>query len=409
MKVLICSLQVSAGASKGHLHPAIEIGLTLRSRGHHVGILPLPSQLSQTDREQVTRCQLEIVDPPPLPAGLPFSPEKLAEYAQSEATIHLAFESFILTPLNYQFDSVVEKINNFRPDIIIYDLLVYAPALAARLLGIPDIGYCAGLKLIAPPDLTTIYQSIYEKLAPRIHSFLNNRQLEAEFHQLELLSRHYQVVFTPDGFTEKIFNTNPTGTILAGALPTSDLRLEQNMTPHTSTDDPLLVLCFGSVFDPADFPGITQQIIDTSEGYKLNLLIATRKPHLIASSKRIITVPYLALPQLLQRASIFVHHGGANTFSESLKAGTPQLLIPLSSDQPIQAEILKRSKTGIALYPREVTDENLRYAFDTLLDKTNPIHQKIRLAKTIYENSNGAIRMCELAEKLHQEKGSHAR
>jgi UDP:flavonoid glycosyltransferase YjiC (YdhE family) len=45
MKIVISSLQVSHSGSKGHLHPAIEIGLELKQRGHQVAILPLPSCL----------------------------------------------------------------------------------------------------------------------------------------------------------------------------------------------------------------------------------------------------------------------------------------------------------------------------------------------------------------------------
>jgi UDP:flavonoid glycosyltransferase YjiC (YdhE family) len=375
MKILISSLQVSQGASKGHLHPAIEIGLELRQRGHTVAILPLPSPFSQADREQIQRCRFEIIEPPPLPQGLPLSPQELGELAKNPSTTAQAYQSFLVSPLEHQFEAVREKIKNFKPDIIIYDLLVYAAPLAARTLGIPDLGYCAGLKLIAPSALTDIYQSTREKLAPLIDDFLNAHSLEASFHHLELLSSTYQLVFLPKNFIRAKGNAYPANTILAGSLPISLERCEElninfyNDKKNDIKDEKIknininkkknIILCFGSVLDPANYLEITSIIIKIAAKCDCNLIISSRQANSIPSSEYLTVVDYLPLPQLLTTASLFIHHGGANTFSEALTIGVPQLLIPLTTDQPIQAELLTHSQAGIAIYPKDVNEENI--------------------------------------------------
>jgi MGT family glycosyltransferase len=400
MRILICSLQVSQGASKGHLHPAIETGLELRQRGHSVAILPIPSPLSQADRDQIQRCHFEIIEPPPLPKGLPLSPEELGQLAKNPQTTAEAYHSFLVAPLLYQFESILQKIRDYKPDIIVYDLLVYAAPLAARLLGIPDIGYCAGLKVIAPLALTGIYQSIRQKLSPILDSFLEKYSLTAKFHHLELLSSTYQLVFIPESFIEEKETTNPPNTIFAGSLPISSARCEEQKEYFDYNKRKNIVLCFGSVLDPANYPKITNTIINMANKFNCNLIISSRNPDYFPISKHIKIADYLPLPQLLQEAAIFIHHGGANTFSEALTIGVPQILIPLTTDQPIQAEYLRRSEVGISIYPQDVTEENIDAAFHRFLDPEDPFHHRIKQVKKIFHESKGAFIAGNLIEQV---------
>ena len=44
-------------------------------------------------------------------------------------------------------------------------------------------------------------------------------------------------------------------------------------------------------------------------------------------------LPYVALPTLLPHAAALVHHGGIGTTAEALRAGVPQVIVPLAYDQ----------------------------------------------------------------------------
>ena len=63
-------------------------------------------------------------------------------------------------------------------------------------------------------------------------------------------------------------------------------------------------------------------------------------------------VRYAAFPKLLPRVSAIVHHGGIGTTSNALLAGIPQLVMPLSHDQPDNAHRLNRLGVGDWLLPR---------------------------------------------------------
>lgn len=110
MKILISSLQVSTEGSKGHLNPAITLGLALKNRGHAIFILPLPSPLNQNDAVLVKQCGFTLIEPPALPPNLPLPAQKLARLVKDPNTAHLAYASFLTEPLQYQFEGVLKKV-----------------------------------------------------------------------------------------------------------------------------------------------------------------------------------------------------------------------------------------------------------------------------------------------------------
>jgi UDP:flavonoid glycosyltransferase YjiC (YdhE family) len=203
------------------------------------------------------------------------------------------------------------------------------------------------------------------------------------------------MVFTPREFITNDANL-PRDTVLTGSLPISKPRCEDN---NNLPDKPFILLCFGSVLDPANYLDLTNIIIDNAKQLHLTVMMTTKFPELFNQYDHVTTAEYLPLPQLMTNAAIFIHHGGANTFSESLSLGIPQLLIPLTTDQPIQAEYLKQSGAGIAIYPHEFNSDNCMQAFKSLLDHQNPLHHKRCAIQKIFSESHGERTACDLIEQ----------
>ncbi|MGH9271040.1 MAG: nucleotide disphospho-sugar-binding domain-containing protein [Ilumatobacteraceae bacterium] len=76
-----------------------------------------------------------------------------------------------------------------------------------------------------------------------------------------------------------------------------------------------------------------------------------------------------ALPQvvLVDRADAVVTHGGNGTVTESLTAGRPMLVLPLSTDQFETAGDLERTGLGLALDPNTATRPDLAQAITATL------------------------------------------
>ena len=61
---------------------------------------------------------------------------------------------------------------------------------------------------------------------------------------------------------------------------------------------------------------------------------------------------YAPFSAVLPRAAALVHHGGIGTTAQALAAGRPQLVMPMTFDQPDNAARLRRLGVGRALSPR---------------------------------------------------------
>jgi len=77
---------------------------------------------------------------------------------------------------------------------------------------------------------------------------------------------------------------------------------------------------------------------------------------------------YVPLRSLLPHAAALMHHGGIGTTAEALRAGTPQLIIPLAHDQFDNAERVRALGVGARLDATRVTARRLEAALQGLFD-----------------------------------------
>jgi rhamnosyltransferase subunit B len=66
----------------------------------------------------------------------------------------------------------------------------------------------------------------------------------------------------------------------------------------------------------------------------------------------ILHVPSAPFSRVFPRCAAVVHHGGIGTVAQGLAAGIPQLVMPMSHDQPDNGSRLRRMGAGDYLYPR---------------------------------------------------------
>lgn len=81
--------------------------------------------------------------------------------------------------------------------------------------------------------------------------------------------------------------------------------------------------------------------------------------------------PYVPFSRLLPRAAALVHHGGIGTTAQGLRAGIPQLIMPMAHDQPDNAARLQRLGVGTWLRPAAFRGPAVAKALDRLLTSTS--------------------------------------
>jgi len=77
---------------------------------------------------------------------------------------------------------------------------------------------------------------------------------------------------------------------------------------------------------------------------------------------------YVPLKALLPHVAALVHHGGIGTTAEALRAGTPQMVVPLAHDQFDNAARVVALGAGVSLHATKVTARRMGDALSTLID-----------------------------------------
>jgi rhamnosyltransferase subunit B len=110
-------------------------------------------------------------------------------------------------------------------------------------------------------------------------------------------------------------------------------------------------------------------------------------------------VDYIPLIRLLGRASALVHHGGIGTCAQAIRAGIPQLVVPIKGDQFDNAQHVGTLELGSSVRMKEYEAAVVRRKLTGLLDNTDIRHACGAFAGRI-AGENALQKVCEAVEKL---------
>lgn len=399
--VLVISLQVGRGASKGHLNPLVGVAQHLMGRGHGVSWLPLPATVGPADRAQLTDVGVELVDPPALPTGVIPGPAELAAIARDPARVWEAYRSFLLDPVPHLLDGVGAVLARLEPDIALIDTMSYTGIIACELAGLPWVGACAGLKLLHPPGFSSAYRGDMSPISgPRAELF-SRYGMDPDFRLFECPSPTANVVF---GTEELVGDTNPPQrTWLVGPTIAPRRRGDETAFPFDRIPDdrPLVYASFGSVHTRLRGDGVVDALVDATAKLGATLVIGSEAVAQRADElpDHTIATPYTPQLEVLGRADAFVTHGGANSVMEGMYFGVPLLVVPLASDQPMQAGLVERAGAGIAVEREDLTTDAAVAALTRLLDQDDPIRHTVARIQKSYQANDGARRAAEIVEE----------
>ena len=106
---------------------------------------------------------------------------------------------------------------------------------------------------------------------------------------------------------------------------------------------------------------------------------------------------YAPFGSLLPRAAALVHHGGIGTLAQALRAGCPQLVMPMAFDQPDNAVRLERLGVGRYLRPSRFTGLAAARELDALLGSDDTA-RACRAVAGRFEGIDPVARTCDLIE-----------
>lgn len=352
---------VAAFGDPGHVFPAISLSRALRARGHEVLLETWPQW-----KRVVTEAGLGFrsaeehqVFPPPRD-GRPGS----------------GLAAVALMPL----------LEEFRPDVVVNDVLTVAPALAAEAYGatratlIPHVYPVSpeGMPLFAigaRPPRTAAGAAIWRAAGRlvRIGLEAGRRDLNTQrrivglpptgrFHggtspDLALVATFPHLEY-PRDWPEGVRVTGP----MHFEIPHPDI----NLPPG---DDPLLLVAPSTSQDPRNH--LVRSALKAFAKERVRVVATTnriRPDRPIEVPANAVLVDWLSYTQLLPESSVVICHGGHGTVARALAAGVPVLACPAAGDMNETAMRIEWSRTGRSVRWSLTGPRSLRWNVAEILD-----------------------------------------
>ena len=108
---------------------------------------------------------------------------------------------------------------------------------------------------------------------------------------------------------------------------------------------------------------------------------------------------FVPFSQILPRAAAVVHHGGIGTTAQGLAAGIPQLVMPMSYDQPDNAARLVDLGVGDWLLPKHFTADRVAEKLQRLLISKD-VSASCTQVRSWVEDQDGLSMACDRIEEL---------
>ena len=326
----------AANPALGHVLPLVALATAARDAGHDVRVVGGASLAAALAQARLTHV---VMGPPDLPSVFARIPERsgLGGRRLAAVTWRHAFAGIIATEMAA---GVVDLAGSWSPDLVVHEDSEQGSWVAAEQLGIPHIALQA----------TAWRGSSYRLSSDPLNVLRAAHGLPED---PDLVSWHRYGFLT----TRPPMLQDPTDPTPAGTRPIRPMAPDMagggsaDWPARDGAPRPRVVVTMGTLM-----PGRIQTvaaIIDGLEAIDVDVVatvgmdldpaaLGPRRP-----STRV--ARYIPMTPLLDGASLLVFHGGSGTMLASLAAGVPVLALPITADQPENAERCRMAGVGRVL------------------------------------------------------------
>jgi UDP:flavonoid glycosyltransferase YjiC (YdhE family) len=391
---------VAAFGDAGHVFPAIALGKALAARGHEVVIETWEERRGAVEGAGLGFAAAEEyrMFPPPDP--------------DSEEGQHAAEAAQALMPL----------LDDFRPHVVVSDILTLAPTLAAERAGIPLATLIPHIYPVVEPGLPFFAIGLRPPrtgLGRRIWRYGHDRALRIGLEQgrrdlnvqrgrlgLPAIDRFHGGI-SPDLALVATYpqleypRSWPPGVEITGPMTFELPHREIELPPG---ENPLVLVAPSTAHDSDNHLVRTALAALADEPVRVVATtnrVAPQHPIEVPANARL--VEWLSYSQLMPAASLVVSHGGHGTVARALGAGTPVLVCPIIGDMSETAMRVAWAGAGLSLPWRLCRPAPLRWAARRLLHEPSFTTKAEEIAAWGQEN-DGAARGAKLVEALALKK-----
>ena len=387
---------VAAFGDAGHVFPAIALAKALAARGHGVVIETWEERRAAVEGEGLGFAAAEEyrMFPPPDP--------------DSEEGQHAAEAAKALQPL----------LEDFRPHVVVSDILTLAPTLAAERAGIPLATLIPHIYPVVEPGSPFFAIGLRRPrtgLGRRVWRYGHDRALRVGLEQgrRDLNIQRERLDLPPidrfhGGISPELAlvaaypqleypRAWPPGVEITGPMTFEVPHPEIELPPG---DDPLVLVAPSTAHDSENHLVRTALAALAEEPVRVVATtnrVAPQRPIGVPANAKL--VEWLSYTQLMPAASLVISHGGHGTVARALGAGTPVLICPIIGDMSETAMRVAWAGAGLSLPWRLCRPTPLRWTARRLLHEPSFTAKAQEIASWGQEN-DGAGRGAELVETL---------
>lgn len=274
--------------------------------------------------------------------------------------------------------SVLSDLRGIRPDLIVHGAACPWGAVAARELDVPATATFTTFAFNRQvPSPTGISRALVAAAAARPRIGWGYARARWALHRaydtvglplIDLMNgcEPLNLVFTSIAFQPGA-DTFDSSYRFVGASVGS--RLTDPEFDAVRLEDPVLYASLGTVFDAG--PALLRTFATALASLGGTVVVSTGHEEpadlgpLPANVLARRSVPQL---QVLDRAALFVTHGGMNSVNEAMRAGVPTLVVPQGADQPLVAQRVVELGAGLALRTEDATAQTVHALARRLLE-----------------------------------------
>lgn len=375
----------------GYINPTLPVVAELVRRGHKVTYhttpaFAVPIEAAGAKVYLYSGGDLPLPDPP-IPLAM------LEELARSALGL---------------LPKVLSDLRSIRPNLIVHGAACPWGAVAARELGVPAAATFTTFafnRRVASP--TGISRELVAAAAarPRLGwSYLRARwalHRRYDTHTLPLIDlmnarAPLNLVFTSSAFQPGADAFDSSYRFVGASVGS---RLTEPGFEAARLNDPVLYASLGTVFDGGPALLRTFAIALAPRGGTVVVSTGQTEPADLGPLPANVlvrrSVPQL---QILDRAALFVTHGGMNSVNEAMRAGVPTLVVPQGADQPLVARRVVELGAGLALRTDDATEETVRALAWRLLDEPR-FREAAAAQRNAQQQAGGARRSANELER----------
>ena len=385
--------------STGHVDPTLPIAAELVRRGHHVDYF-----LTEAYRQQVQA------------SGASYHPYQGVQFDYFEALSRrfnpVQLATLLVTTADGLLASLNRAVAELQPQVIVYNSMCPWGKVAAKQAGLPAV---ASMALLDLPQSYLVKSGEWLSAVPvmaaglpwiprylRAASRLTKRTGVGLPNFIEVLNwpGDHNLCFTARDLLPEArrYGTDydfvgPPGLFGAAQIPFPFEELDPGR--------PLIYISLGTVFNHN--PHFFRACLEALAGSDYQVVLSTGNGVPVQSLAPIpenaIVRTYVPQEAILERASLYISHSGANSVQQALSHGVPVLLAPQQLEQALTAARIAELGAGLILNRRGVNPENIRRLVNRLFDEPAYRGRAAELGAALSQ-AGGADRAVDVLEAI---------